>query len=371
VASSRPGAAQDAAPVSAKVRKFPCETCGAGIVWSPGARALKCPYCGAEKSLPVSATDSIVERPIEEGLAAPQDLGWGAERKAIRCNRCGAVTTLEPGIAAAACAFCGTAAVVEAPPSANMVRPEGLLPFQVDRNTAVSKFRSWVSGLWFRPNDLKVRARVTGVNGVYVPFWTFDAATHNAWTAEAGFHYQVPIEVVENGRTVTRMETRTRWEPASGFLEKFFDDVPVPASKGISRPMAASIEPFPTQGLVPYDPSYLSGFLAEEYAVGVQDALQLAKTRMEGEIEAACAAEVPGDTQRNLSVRTQYSGVAFKNALLPIWISAYEYAGKPFRFLVNGVTGQVAGDAPLSWVKVTLAVLAALALLLIFASTKS
>ena len=82
-------------------------------------------------------------------------------------------------------------------------------------------------------------------------------------------------------------------------------------------------------------------------------------------IRDACAAEVPGDTQRNLQVKSVFSAVAYKNALLPVWIAAYDYRGKPYRFLVNGVTGKCTGTAPWSWIKVTFAILAALTVLLI------
>ena len=81
-----------------------------------------------------------------------------------------------------------------------MVRPEGLLPFRVDRNAAAGKFRQWLSGLWFRPSDLSAKSSLSELAGVYVPFWTFDAATHSLWTAEAGYDYQVAVQVEENGR---------------------------------------------------------------------------------------------------------------------------------------------------------------------------
>lgn len=352
-------------PVSAKARKFPCGACGADVVWNPGAAALKCPYCGNETALPTSS-DQVVERPLEEALKAPRSLGWGAERKSVRCTKCGATTTFDPGVSASRCAFCATPAVVEAPTASDHVRPAGLLAFVVDQSAASQRFRTWVSGLWFRPNDLKSKSSVTAMQGVYVPFWTFDALTHNRWTAEAGYHYTVQVEAIENGKRVLRSETRTRWEPAAGFLEKPFDDVPVPASKGLPPGLARGIEPFPTGGLVPYDPQYLSGFLAEEYAVDLPDAVTTAKERMTREIYAACGSEVPGDTHRNLQVSTAWSGLTCKNALLPVWISAYEYAGKPFRFLVNGVTGKVDGHAPFSAVKIALAIAAVIAALVLF-----
>ena len=324
------------AVTQAKVRKFPCEGCGADLRWDPGVTALQCEYCGF--------------------------------RKVIACKRCGAHTTLDPHVSASACAFCGTTAVVEAPPNTAIARPEGLLPFRVTRETALQSFRTWLHSLWLRPNDLKSASRINKMQGAYIPFWTFDAATDSWWTAEAGFYYYVTVQVQVNGRTETRQEQRVRWEPASGFLQLFFDDVPVPASRGVDETLTRKLEPFPTADLSPYDPSYLSGFLAEENAVDLPEALETAKERMRGEIRAACSREVPGDTQRNLSVNTQFDALAYKNALLPIWISAYDYHGQPYRFLVNGVTGQCTGTAPWSWIKVTLLILtiATIVMLLLF-----
>ncbi len=357
--------AADAAP--AKLRRFPCDACGADVVWSPGAAALTCPYCGVRKEIP-KAPGQVMERPIEDALKGASDLGWGMARKAVTCRGCGATTTFEAGLAASRCAFCGAPSVVEAPPSDTMVRPAGVLPFRVDRDGATGKFRGWLSSLWFRPDDLSRKSALSELKGVYVPFWTFDAATHSAWTADAGYDYQVAVPVVENGQTHTRYETRTRWEPAEGVLEHFFDDLPVAASRGLPSDLARAIEPFPTADLLAYDASYLSGFLAEEYAVGPKEALASAQRRMTEELYAACGREVPGDRFRDLQVRTAWSGLACKNGLLPVWIAAYRYGGKPYRFLVNGVTGKTDGHAPFSWVKIGLAVAAAVLLFILIAA---
>ena len=136
--------------LSAKVRKFPCEGCGADLRWEPGVTALKCEYCGFEKKV-AAPTSRIDEKPVDAALRAPRDLGWGAERKVIACKRCGAHTTLDPHVAASSCAFCGTTAVVEAPPDPNVIRPEGLLPFRISRESALQSFRTWLHGLWLRP----------------------------------------------------------------------------------------------------------------------------------------------------------------------------------------------------------------------------
>jgi len=352
------------AVTQAKVRKFPCENCGADLRWEPGVTALRCEYCGFTKSVALSE-ERIVEKSVDAALRAPRDVGWGAERKVIACKRCGAHTTLDPHVSASSCAFCGTTAVVEAPPNAAVVRPEGLLPFRITRDSALQSFRKWLHTLWLRPNDLKRASRINAMQGAYIPFWTFDAATDSWWTADAGYYYYVTVQVQVNGRTEHRQEQRIRWEPASGALQLFFDDVPVPASRGVDPSLTQKLEPFPTAELTPYDPSYLSGFLAEENAVDLPEALEAAKVRMHADIRAACSREVPGDTQRNLQVQTAFDAVAYKNALLPIWIAAYEYRSQPYRFLVNGVTGQCTGTAPYSWIKVTLLIMTIATILLV------
>lgn len=326
-----------------RVRKFPCPQCGADVVWSPGAARLVCEYCGFAREVPHDGT-KVEEQALEAGLAKPGKVGWGTERRAYRCPRCSAVETLDPGEAAGACAFCGTPAVVEAPADPDMVRPAGVLPFRIDRRAAIERFRRWLGSLWFRPSDLKKIASLDAIKGVYVPFWTFDAATHSRWSAESGTSYG------------TGKHRRIRWTHVSGTLEHFFDDLPVPASRGIDPHLAREIEPFPTAELAPYAPDYLSGFVAEEYGVGLEHAYGNARQRMDATLRAACRAEVPGEHCRNLVVETIYSALAYKSGLVPIWIAAYRYRGKSFRYLVNGATGKASGTAPWSWVKIGLAI---------------
>ncbi len=332
----------------ARVRKFPCPQCGADIVWQPRVARLRCDYCGFERAVEASDDPIVRERPLAEELARRRDLGWGMERKSYRCTSCGAVQTLEPGVAAAACAFCGIPAVVEAPANRDLVRPAGVLPFTIARNQALERFRGWLGGLWFRPNNLKALATLDAVQGVYVPFWIFDAATVSRWRAEAGT------------RRGSGKNARVDWRPVAGTLEHVFDDLPVAASRGLDERLARELEPFPTDALALYDPSYLAGFLAEEYALDLPDAFVHAKSRMEETLFAACRAEVPGDLCRNLRVETSWSALATKSALLPIWISAYRYGNKSFAYVVNGATGKAAGTAPWSWLKIGLALVAAL-----------
>jgi hypothetical protein len=73
-----------------------------------------------------------------------------------------------------------------------------------------------------------------------------------------------------------------------------------------------------------------------------------------------CSAQVPGDTQRGLSVDDDYSGQTFKHILVPIWLLTYNYSSQNYQVVINGYTGVIAGKYPKSWLKILFAVLAVL-----------
>jgi hypothetical protein len=242
-------------------------------------------------------------------------------------------------------------------------RPESLLPMKLSENQVRDSIRTWYGSRWFAPNKLKRAALTDTVKGLYIPYWTFDAQVHADWTAESGYYYyETETYTDANGRTQTRQVQKIRWEFSSGSLDHFFDDELVPASRGVQEAMLRKIEPFPTTTeLVPYNAGYLSGWVVERYQIDLVAAAQEAREEMDEEMERLCAAQVPGDTHRNLQVQSDYSGQTFKHILTPIWLLTYNYGAQHFQVVINGYTGVIAGKYPKSWVKITLAVLAALA----------
>lgn len=338
-------------------REFPCRSCGAALKFAPGQQALKCPYCGHAEEIPQTA-QAIREFDLNDALLNHTGpTGWDALLREIHCDQCGAITVFSPDQTAGVCAFCGSARVVVADADERLIRPESLIPFQINRKNASSLFRGWLRRLWFRPNALKQAGDSARLTGVYLPFWTFDSATSSWWTADAGYYYYVTETYTQrdaNGNMVvkTRQVRRTRWEPAAGFHPDFFDDILIGASRGLGVKLLSGILPFGLDALHRYDAGYLAGFVAERYQVDLPDSWRQAQDLMHQELYGRCAHEVPGDTHRNLNVNTAFNQSTFKHLLLPVWVSAYQYGGKVYRFLVNGQTGRVSGEAPWSWWKI-------------------
>lgn len=350
------------APPSAKT--FKCANCAAKMEYKPGAQAQECPYCGHANPIPQSEED-IQELDFRAYLTEHPDEAPAEEHLTITCAACGAETTVDPDVLAKECPFCDTPMVATAS-STKHIKPKSLLPFEIPRDKARDSFRQWLSGLWFAPNCLKRLAQQEGkLNGMYVPYWTYDSQTTSFYRGQRGEHYWETQHYTtqENGKTVhkTRQVRKTRWYPASGSVWHAFDDILVLASNSLPRKYTEKLEPWDLQHLTPYKDEFLSGFRAESYHIDLGQGFECAQGIMDAHIRQLVRQDIGGDEQRIHSVKTQHNNITFKHILLPIWISAYRYKHTVYRFLVNGRTGEVQGERPWSWVKITLLVLGILA----------
>jgi hypothetical protein len=352
----------------AALEKHPCPACGAQAEWNPGKQKLVCPFCGTESPYKVDATGAIEELDLVRALREiPEaDRGWQTERRSVQCQSCKAVSVFEADRVGQRCDFCGSPALVPYEEIKSPIRPQSLLPFRVAETAVREQIRRWYKSKWLAPSALKSRALVDTVKGVYIPYWTFDAQVVCPWEADAG-HYYYTTETYRDskGNTQTRQVQHVRWEPASGVVEHFFDDEPIPGTRGVNIGLLKQVEPFPTNELTPYDTSYLSGFVVEHYQVVLLEAAQASEGAMHEKLESMCAGEVPGDTYRNLVIHPTFSARTFKHILVPLWLLTYTYGAKVFHVLVNGSTGRMAGEYPKSFWKIFFLVVGIIILVLI------
>jgi hypothetical protein len=287
------------------------------------------------------------------------------ETRVLTCPNCGAQTEFPEGVQAATCPFCATPLVTADAGTHRHVRPAALIPFALTEAQAREAMTKWLGRLWFAPNGLREYARKgRRMDGIYVPYWTFDADTRTEYRGQRGDNYTVTRTVMRDGKPTTVSETRIRWRNVRGRVARDFDDVLVLASQGLPRAHTEGLEPWDLAPLRPYRPDYLSGFLAEGYQVGLREGFDLARERMDRVIEQDIRRDIGGDHQRIGSKATEIDDVTFKHVLLPVWVAAYKYRDLSFRFVVNGQTGKVQGERPWSKWKIAFAVLAALLLAL-------
>ena len=364
------GAASDAAP-PVFIKTFPCAGCGARLHFAPGTRNLRCESCGTENAIG-EVEARVEELDFEAQLKILESAAETFEQDTVKCEKCGAEQQLPPNHFAAACTFCA-APVVSKSYARRAIKPRAMVPFQVDRSRAQDEFRRWVAGLWLAPKELKRYAQSdAALAGTYLPYWTYDCRTATDYVGERGEDYYTNEDYTtrnSSGQTVTatRRVKHTRWEPASGHVEHFHDDVLVLASQSLPASLRGAATAWNLKSLAPYQPEFVSGYRAEAYQVGLRDGFAVAKQSIDAQVHNLIRQDIGGDQQRVQRAETRYGEVAFKHVLLPVWVSAYRFRDKTFRFLVNGQTGEVAGESPLSWFKVTWLVVAVIVFLLIVA----
>jgi DNA-directed RNA polymerase subunit RPC12/RpoP/ribosomal protein L37AE/L43A len=356
------------------VNRFLCPNCGANMVFDPKFGKLACGFCG--HSVAVVADGTVDERSYEEYLQKGMQNLQPMARDAMQvgCNSCGAIVNFTPPETATQCDFCGAKIVAQPKASDPLVAPEGVLPFSITPQVANVNYKTWLSSLWFAPSKLKHMAQADKMSSIYIPYWTYDAHAYSEYQGERGEHYYVTESYTENGESKTRQVRRTRWYNANGVVVRDFDDVCIPATRSLPEKYINKLEPWDLHELKPYEPAYLSGHKAQTYQIPLDQGFELFKTRVYNVIHQDARQDIGGDEQRVHTINTQYSRVTFKHLLLPIYAGAYNFNSKIFQIVVNGRTGEVQGERPYSWLKITALVVAILfvlmIILIIFAAVK-
>lgn len=340
----------------------PCKSCGAELNYEPGSEFLKCDYCGYREEIIEVEEKSTLELDLKAYLSTIGSQAHSMEISMVHCNGCGANQHIGDDIKTLHCVFCGSILALEDKKKEEWILPGAIIPFFIDDKTAKKEFNQWAKGLWFAPNKFKkATLNTNSIQGVYVPFWTFDAQMHINYTGERGTYYyetkQIRVQV--NGKTEYRNKQvrKTRWFPVSGNVNGFIDDTLIIASEKRKINVDEKVSNWDLSKTKAFDSKYLAGYITEKYTI------PLNKGHFEAQKQADTIAlkwakqDIGGDTQRVHHIDKTLTEETFKHILLPLYISSYAYAGKVYKFHINGQTGRLSGERPYSVWKIIFAVL--------------
>ena len=324
------------------------------MVFDVATQSLKCPNCGTVAEI-INDSSQVVEHPLNKAT----DRRIGAANKTsqtMKCESCGAIIEVEASCTATSCPYCG-APYVLAEKQQDVLIPDGVLPFRVDRNQVGEIFHTWIKKRWLAPGALRTLYQQDKLQGIYLPFWTFDAQTNCYYTAMGG-RTKVTTHRDKDGNTHT--ETHTEWFFTSGYVHHFFDDVLVKASDKLDANLLARIEPYDTNHANSYSPDYFAGYQSECSQRDLGDAHTEARSKMERSLIALCEQDVLRhfDAVKNVRIKPEYRDETYKHVMLPVYATAYDFKGKMYTVLINGQTGKIQGGYPKSFVKIGLIVLA-------------
>ena len=349
-----------------KQNEIICNNCGAKLVFQPGADSLTCEFCGALNKIEVdekAIAKAKQEIDYLDFINNKDTTAVKVEITTVKCESCGAETTFDPNVVSSTCDFCSSPLVSKNAHKLQVIEPRAMLPFKITDKESVDLFRVWLKKRWFAPNKLKTYARQTEkLSGIYIPYWTYDSDTTTNYTGQRGDNYEETETYTEDGEEKSRTVTKTDWTSVSGTVSRFFDDVLIPANNSLPRKYVERLEPWDLDNLLPYNTKYLSGFKSETYQLDLENGFEQSKAKMEPKIRSDIRRDIGGDKQQISNMNSRYYDTTFKHILLPVWMSAYRYNDKVFRFMINGRTGEVQGERPWSVIKIILAVIVVLAI---------
>ena len=351
----------------AQVTNYQCPNCTGPLHFVGASGKLECDFCGSQfdvkeieqrmaeaEAKAAEAFDKEQER--KEKAAAEAKAGgwdttdlnsdWGADAanmRAYNCSSCGAELICDATTAATSCPYCGNNTIVPGQ-FAGTLKPDLVIPFKLDKNAAVRGLQKHYKGKFLLPKTFSKQNHVEEIKGVYVPFWLFDGKTDG----DVKFHATRSHSHTEGDYEVT--VTEHYQVRRAGTAE--FRKVPVDGSSKMPDDLMDSIEPFNYEELKAFSTAYLPGFLADRYDVTAEESAQRADERCENSAVELLRETVTGyDTVTMTSKNVRLKRGKVRYALMPVWLLSTKWEGKNFLFAMNGQTGRMVGDLPMSWGK--------------------
>lgn len=328
------------------VIEYKCPNCGAALEFDSTAQQMHCDYCGTDfdvqavkayqETLEHSAEDSYVWPEYEK----PSDGRSEEEIFSFSCPSCGGVIVGDSVTAATFCPYCGNPAIFSDRLS-EWFRPDLVLPFKLDKEAAKAALAEAYKGKPLLPKTFKTQNHIEKITGIYVPFWLYDC------DVEATVRYRATR--VSSWSDSSYRYTRTSHFSAvrSGTLA--FENIPFDGSKKMENRYMEAIEPFDLSSAVGFDMSYLSGYLADKYDVEAKEGLGRINERIKKSTEELFSQSVTGYHSvrpENSSVNVSQGKIQY--VLLPVWFLNTDYQGKKYTFAMNGQTGKLVGEFPVS-----------------------
>ncbi len=339
-----------------KTESTPCKSCGAPMTYKPGTNLLICSYCNNTQE--ISQGELTLDELDFLTFMNSYEKEEFNKTKVVTCSNCKATPTVDENLRSMMCPYCGSPLVEENIHEERYIKPSYVLPFHVDRNKINDILKNWVNGFWFAPDNLKKAIlSADNINGIYIPFWTFDTLTHTEYKGERGEAYYTTVGSGDNKQRQRRVD----WSYTSGYVENFYDDILICGSKSLNPSILQNVQyGWNPKAIVKINPNYLEGYITEKYQIDLKESFEKAKIIFNNYERESVKRDIGGDEQRINDMFTKFDKITFKHVLLPIYASSFIYNNKSYTFYINGINGNISGDRPYSSTKIIFACIAAI-----------
>lgn len=329
---------------------YVCPNCGAPMEFDSSTQQMRCSHCN--HVMTVEALQEHYDRiDTEFGGDNDEDRVFGdfeiegrnGDFRIYRCQGCGGEILTDENTTATFCSFCGRPSLMKDRLTGALM-PEYVLPFKIKKDMAVQMYKKWTGHGLLTPSVFLSGSTINKIAGVYVPFWLFD------YNANIKIHAKC---------TKTRRKVSGNYEyvytdhfDVVREVEADYLKIPADASEKMPDEIMDKLEPFEYSGLEHFEMPYLSGYYAEKYDYQSDEMAIRAEGRVKSYIYEAARSTIMGySTVSVTNQRVQLERKKASYALLPVWILNCTYRGKNYLFALNGQTGKIVADRPVSMKK--------------------
>ena len=324
-----------------------CPCCGGTLEFDNKTQMVVCPFCDSQFT-----TEDL--KAYSDDLASDKqdETAWDESRvqeytdkemkgmKIYSCDSCGGEIIVDETTSSTKCPYCGNNLVVSKQLSGDL-RPNYVIPFKNDKETVQQDLKKFFRKKPLLPGSFSKENVIEEIKSLYVPFWIFDA------DVEGKVRFKGETTRTWSDSNYDYRETKYYSIIRGGGIA--FDHVPVDGSSKMEDKLMESIEPYDFSQAEEFNIAYLAGIAADRYDVDKDVTFNRATQRFrDGTIQA-----FRNDIHGYSNVTVQDSNIQLSNtkanyALYPVWILNTKWKEKNYRFAVNGQTGKVAGDLPVS-----------------------
>jgi len=277
---------------------------------------------------------------------------WGAPLTAVHCDHCGEAHLVPMDQVPSRCPFCLQGPVAPQPAYLRDEPPEQVLPYSVAEQDLARILDRWARGIWFRPADLRAEGLLQRARRYLIPLWLVDGEVRATWRADVGSDYQV-VSYQDRysdraGWTSQQMtETRTRWEPRVGRLERAYQNLVAPALDDHMRLMER-LGDFDLSQRADYGPEAVRGAAVRVPSLEPKAAWPEAEAAFVRAAREECRQAAGADHIRDFVLQAEadilpYDDLNWTLLLLPAYVTWYREGERIWPVLVNGQTGRVSG----------------------------
>ncbi len=306
-------------------KRYSCPLCGGGLQYDIASGKMKCDHCGSLTELSQIPSEPAADTTMEV--------------TEFRCPQCGAAVYSSATSVTSFCSFCGSDVVLTAKLTRTR-RPARIVPFAVTREQCEQNYRKHLGKYHLVPTSLKTAETISHFRAVYVPFWSYHVRSEG------------PIELSAT-KSYTRGDTRYD-ETYKLDIDAVIDqkNILYDASSAFEDETAAMLR-HTADNAKPFDPAYLSGFFAQAadvapevyYPEAAATAVRLFIDKVK-EANKFDTVETKADAQHNFGLpEPRYEQELI---MLPVWLLAHRQFGRVVYTAINGCTGDVVCDVPVS-----------------------